>query len=89
MDMINYNGWQNCLRLENALVDVVITTDVGPRIIRYGFLGEENEFAELEEHAGQSGGKEWRMYGGHRLWHAPESLPRSYYPDNEAPNSCA
>lgn len=84
MDMINYNGWQNCLRLENALVDVVITTDVGPRIIRYGFLGEENEFAELEEHAGRSGGKEWRMYGGHRLWHAPESLPRSYYPDNEA-----
>ena len=21
-------------------------------------------------------------YGGHRLWHAPESSPRSYYPDN-------
>src|SRR5581483_3541573 len=26
--------------------------------------------------------KEWRIYGGHRLWHAPESQPRTYFPDN-------
>ena len=28
------------------------------------------------------GGDEWRIYGGHRLWTAPESLPRTYEPDN-------
>jgi hypothetical protein len=24
----------------------------------------------------------FRLYGGHRLWHAPESRERTYYPDN-------
>jgi hypothetical protein len=28
------------------------------------------------------GGDEFRLYGGHRLWHAPESLERTYCPDN-------
>jgi hypothetical protein len=51
--------------------------------LRYGFLDEENEFAELEEEQGKTGGEKWRMYGGHRLWHAPEADPRTYYPDNE------
>jgi hypothetical protein len=32
--------------------------------------------------AGQTGGSEWRIYGGHRLWHAPEVPSRTYYPDN-------
>ena len=31
---------------------------------------------------GKKGGDEWRIYGGHRLWHSPESKPRTYFPDN-------
>jgi hypothetical protein len=31
---------------------------------------------------GLSGGDEWRLYGGHRLWHGPESKQRTYEPDN-------
>jgi hypothetical protein len=31
---------------------------------------------------GKTGGDEWRIYGGHRLWHAPEVRPRTYFPDN-------
>ncbi|HEX5707050.1 MAG TPA: hypothetical protein VFX96_07130, partial [Pyrinomonadaceae bacterium] len=27
---------------------------------------------------------EWRPRGGHRLWAAPEAMPRSYAPDNDA-----
>src|SRR5207237_3853051 len=27
---------------------------------------------------------EWRPYGGHRLWIAPENMPLSYAPDNDA-----
>ncbi len=83
MEKINYNGWPNCCRLSNSLVDLVITTDVGPRIIRYGFINEENELNEVASHQGITGGTEWRMYGGHRFWHAPEADPRTYYPDNE------
>jgi hypothetical protein len=45
-------------------------------------VGEENEFKEYEDTAGQVGGDEWRIYGGHRLWHAPEARPRTYCPDN-------
>ncbi len=83
MEIVSFNGWQQCIRLRNELVDVVISTVVGPRILRYGFLDEENEFGEIEEEQGLTGGGEWRMYGGHRLWHAPEADPRTYYPDNE------
>jgi hypothetical protein len=82
LDKINYGGWPNCYRLANGLVDLVVTTDVGPRVIRFGFVGEENEFKEYEEMLGQSGGRQWRIYGGHRLWHAPEHIPRTYHPDN-------
>lgn len=74
-------GWPNCYRLWNDSVELVVTTDVGPRIIRFGFIGE-NELGEFPEHAGQTGGDEFRLYGGHRLWHAPESLERTYCPDN-------
>ncbi|MDQ3813282.1 MAG: DUF4380 domain-containing protein [Armatimonadota bacterium] len=82
MEKINYRGWPNCYRLSNGLVDLIVTTDVGPRIIRFGFVDEPNEFKEYEEMVGKMGGDEWRIYGGHRLWHAPEDDPRTYFPDN-------
>ncbi|MDP8214012.1 MAG: hypothetical protein RAO92_03640 [Candidatus Euphemobacter frigidus] len=71
-------GWKNCLRLTNGLVEVVVTTDVGPRVIRYGFSDAPNMFCEVEKDRGRIGGDEWRMYGGHRLWHSPEDNPRTY-----------
>jgi hypothetical protein len=82
LEPINYAGWQNCLRLTNGIVDLIATTDVGPRIIRFGFVGERNEFKEFPEQLGKTGGLDWRAYGGHRLWHAPEHKTRTYFPDN-------
>ncbi len=78
---VAYQGWSDCYRLSNDLVELIITTDVGPRLIRFGFIGD-NELAEFPAHLGQTGGNEFRLYGGHRLWHAPESRGRTYYPDN-------
>lgn len=78
-----YGGWENSYRLSNELVELVITGDIGPRIIRAGFIGEINLFCEMPEMLGAVGGDTWRIYGGHRLWHAPEVLPRTYHPDNE------
>jgi hypothetical protein len=78
---VAYQGWPDCYRLWNETVEALVTTDVGPRVIRFGFPGE-NEFVEFAEHLGLSGGEEFRLYGGHRLWHAPESKERTYYPDN-------
>ncbi len=82
MEKIDFKGWSNCYRLSNNLVDLIITADVGPRIIRYGFNGEDNEFKEYADMVGKTGGEEWLLYGGHRLWHSPEGKPRSYFPDN-------
>lgn len=82
MQREEYRGWANCYRLSNGIVDLVITSDVGPRIIRFGFVGEDNEFKEYPDMVGKIGGDEWRIYGGHRLWHAPENQPRTYSPDN-------
>ncbi len=77
-----YAGWENCYRFTNGLVELIITADVGPRILRFGFVGGENQFAQFAEQSGQTGGDDWRIYGGHRLWHAPEKPGRTYYPDN-------
>lgn len=83
MEYATYGGWPDCVRLANDQVELVVTTAVGPRIIHFGFIGGANEFAVVPEQLGQTGGSAWHIYGGHRLWHAPESQPRTYYPDNE------
>jgi hypothetical protein len=78
---IAYQGWPNCCLVSNGVVELIITTDVGPRLIRFGFPGG-NELAEFPEDLGRTGGDAFLLYGGHRLWHAPESPERTYYPDN-------
>ena len=81
VDVIEYRGWKNTLRLCNDTVQMTILTEVGPRITSFGFLGEQNEFYENLEDDGQSGGGYYRVYGGHRLWVSPE-VDRTYFPDN-------
>lgn len=81
-----WGGWPNCIYLSNGNVDLVATTDVGPRIIRFGFIQSRNNFLEIEDDLGKVGGCNFRLYGGARLWHSPEANPRSYYPDNEKVN---
>ena len=81
---ISYGGWPNCLLLTNETIELIVTLDVGPRIIRCGFHDEDNLFKEYREQLGTTGGDDWRIYGGHRLWHAPEIKPRTYSPDNAA-----
>lgn len=77
-----YKGWKNCIEISNGIIDLIATIDVGPRIIRFGFVGRPNEFVEVKDQLGTTGGDQWKMYGGHRLWHSPESMPRTYEPDN-------
>ncbi len=80
---IAYGGWPNCVRLSDGRTELVITTDVGPRIIRYNFAGGDNVLKEFTNQMGTRGGKTWRAYGGHRLWIAPEDVKRTYVPDNK------
>jgi len=81
METIEYNGWPDCVRLANDEVELIVTTAVGPRIIRAGFIGERNLFAELDGQGGR-GEDEWMIRGGHRFWIAPEKQPDTYELDN-------
>ena len=81
LERFSYRGWKNAYKLSNGTVELVVTTDVGPRIIFYGFRNGENLLHEVEQDAGKTGGSEFRLYGGHRLWVSPE-VERTYYPDN-------
>jgi hypothetical protein len=75
-------GLPNCQRLSNGAVEVVVTTDVGPRIARYALAGGENILGETPDAVTKTALGDWKAWGGHRLWHAPEGNPRSYAPDN-------
>jgi len=86
-EQVTFRGWPHCWRLSNGTVDLIVTTDVGPRVARYGFIGEDNMLCEVRDEDGMTGGDTWHTFGGHRLWHRPEASPRTYQPDN-APVSC-
>ena len=77
-----YAGWPNCYRVTNGEVELIVTTDVGPRVIRYGFVGGQNIFKEFTPQMGKSGEKEWMPRGGHRVWAAPEHKVMTYALDN-------
>ncbi|MCX7994095.1 MAG: hypothetical protein N2651_10570, partial [Fimbriimonadales bacterium] len=77
-----YGGWQKCLHLTNSAWELIIPTQVGIRILHFGFMGEENQFWQNPDDVGAAEGDTWRLYGGHRLWHAPEHPVRTYAPDN-------
>lgn len=88
-----YLNYGKCLKISNDIVEVYVTIDCGPRIIRYSLKDGKNMMHEDTLRLGcEKGdafdayyykGAAWYSYGGHRLWTSPESLPRTYYPDNE------
>lgn len=82
-EKINFGGWPNCIRLSNGESEIIVTTDIGPRIVRFGYIHDRNFFYLSATDSGKTSGADWRIYGGHRLWHAPEAIPRTYSPDND------
>jgi hypothetical protein len=82
VDVVEYRGWKNNLRLSNGDVELIVTLDVGPRVICYRLPGGFNVMKNYDEQMGRSGEAEWQIRGGHRFWLAPEDLTRTYFPDN-------
>jgi len=82
IEKTNYKGWPNSYRVSNGEVEIIITSDIGPRIMRYGFPGGQNLFKEFSEGLGKSGEAVWQLRGGHRVWAAPEDAVKTYAPDN-------
>jgi len=82
IEKTNYKGWANSYCITNGEVELIVTSDIGPRIMRYAFVGGPNFFKEFAEGLGKSGEPAWVARGGHRVWAAPEDAVRTYAPDN-------
>lgn len=86
---VEYKNYGKCIEISNGIVKLIVTVDLGPRIINYSFVDGENIMWEdinrimSNESAAEVFGSPWYIYGGHRLWASPEALPRTYYADNE------
>jgi hypothetical protein len=82
----SFAGWEKNLKLFNDSVEVIITLEVGPRIISYRPLEGRSVFKLVDEEAGKSNEEGWKIRGGHRLWIAPEDFGKkdglTYAPDN-------
>ena len=80
--VIAFQGWPNALSMGNGTAELVVTLDVGPRILSYTRKGGLDPFNIYKDQAGGVAEQQWRNRGGHRLWLAPEGPAFSYHPDN-------
>src|SRR5271169_2454217 len=84
VEKTEYKGWQNCYRVSNGEVELLVTGDVGPRVIRFGFIGGQNLFKEYADQMGKTGEEKFQLRGGSRVWKAPEDPVATWAPDNVA-----
>jgi hypothetical protein len=82
VEKTEYKGWPTCYRVSNGEIELVVTGDVGPRVIRFGFIGGPNFFKEFPEQLGKSGEEKFQLRGGDRVWKAPEDPVATWAPDN-------
>ena len=82
VEKVEYKGWSNCYRISNGEVELIVTGDVGPRVIRFGFVGGDNILKEFPEQIGKTGETEFQLRGGDRVWKAPEDPIATWAPDN-------
>jgi hypothetical protein len=84
VEKTEYKGWPNCYRVSNGEIELIVTGDVGPRIVRFGFVGGQNLFKEFADQLGRSGEEKFQLRGGDRVWKAPEDPVATWAPDNVA-----
>ncbi|RUL88929.1 hypothetical protein [Tautonia sociabilis] len=82
VEIVEFRGWGRNVKLSNGDAELIVTLDVGPRVISYRLIDGENVFKTYDEQLGGSGEDSWMIRGGHRLWVSPEDPDRTYVPDN-------
>lgn len=90
-ELASYKEYGRVLCITNGTIEAYVTLDVGPRIIRFGFVDGQNILRDdraafeprTDERYTALFGEEtkWENLGGHRIWVAPEAYPQTYYPD--------
>jgi hypothetical protein len=82
VEKVEYKGWRNSYRVSNGEVELVVTGDIGPRVMRFGFVGGQNLFKEFAEQLGGTREEKHQLRGGDRVWKAPEDPVATWAPDN-------
>lgn len=69
--------------ISNQFLELECLVNAGPRIVRLKYQGSANLLADVTKIAIPTPYGEYHYIGGHRLWHAPEAMPRTYNPDDD------
>ena len=74
---IDYKGWKDACMMRNRTATLIFVPQIG-RIMHYGFNDGDNVLWENPELEGNlpdtlNLGKDWRNYGGDKLWPAPQA----------------
>jgi hypothetical protein len=83
IERTTFMKWREAYRIRLGEAEMVVVTAIGPRILSLR-IGDGPNLLYLDEthRVGRGGGADaWLIYGGHRIWVAPES-EFSYAPDN-------
>lgn len=80
---INYKEYGKCLRVTNDIIEVIVSIQYGPRIIKYGYVNDINHFAEGIEDKVVTENGDYYIIGGHKFLYLSENENNVYVPDNK------
>lgn len=88
----SYKDYGRCVSISNGVIEAYVTVDIGPRIIKFGYVDGQNFMCDDRVALGGKTdeafqklfgeGRKWENLGGHRIWLSPESWPETYLPDD-------
>ncbi|MSU22963.1 MAG: hypothetical protein EXS32_03980 [Opitutus sp.] len=70
------------LKLASRAIELVVTTACGPRVVSLRPLAGRARNLFLQIPANEPRAHGYLLRGGHRLWHSPEHIVRTYQPDD-------
>jgi len=82
---MNKVDFQNieCVEIANDKISLLVSLSVGPRVLSLKSKSGDNLLAELPDLTLDCPGTgPFHLYGGHRLWYAPEEPSVTYLPDD-------
>ncbi len=84
MKRVKFNDIE-CVEIANEGLTLLVSVSVGPRVLSLKTKSGDNLFAELPDLTLDCPGAGlFHLYGGHRLWYAPEEPRITYLPDDSA-----
>lgn len=88
-----FKDYGRCVSISNGVIEALVTVDLGPRIISFGYVNGQNFMCSDRKALGEltdktytdffGKGRKWESFGGHRIWLSPESYPETYTPDDK------